>query len=182
MAMQLYQRIIGPAWPELHEPVRRFHLTNGEMHGLFDVQWGKSRFARWLTQLLRLPEAGKSLPTRLVVTPQGDGERWWRTFGTSDFITEQRELAGQLLEYSGPIQFLFQLEVVDGALVYYHRRSALRLGRLAAPLPRHLSLRIEAREWGRSDEPRVHGWVRVTAPLVGLLISYEGYIEISGAS
>jgi hypothetical protein len=178
--MNLYLRIIGSESCNLDAPVQRFHATERELRcvGSFTIEHGSGRAARSLLRLIRLPKAGENLPTRLVITALSDSERWFRTFGTSDFVTEQRGRYPYLRECAGPIEFFFRLEVLDGSLVYHHEETAVRLGRFSVPLPRWLSPRIVAREWALPDEDRVYGSVRVTMPLIGLLIAYEGYVEI----
>ncbi len=79
-------------------------------------------------------------------------------------------------EQVGIVELHFQLEAADGALVYRQVSAKLRLGPLALPLPGFLRPRVEARE--EPDGPRrTRVSVSVTAPMIGLLISYEGYLE-----
>jgi Domain of unknown function (DUF4166) len=181
--MNLYRRIIGSAWSNLAEPVQRFHLIDGEVcfHGNFSVGHGTNFLARLLVRLLQMPDAGQNLNTCLVVTALADGERWRRTFGESDFVTEQHECDGNLHEYLGMMEFCFHLDVFRGVLIYQHSKTALRFGSLRVPLPRLLAPRIVASEWAPANESRVHGSVRVTAPIIGLLITYKGYLETKGA-
>jgi hypothetical protein len=82
-------------------------------------------------------------------------------------------------EQVGIVELHFQLEAVDGALVYRQVSAKLRLGPLAVPLPKFLRPRVEAREI--ADGPgRTRVAVLLTMPLIGWLISYDGYLE--GAS
>src|SRR5581483_1958426 len=176
----LYLRLTGPAWADLSEPVRQFHSIADGWRGIgrFTISRGSRLPARLLAWLLRLPAAGTEVPTRLEVTPRRDGERWHRTFGGRPFVTVQREMAGQVLaEEHGLIEMRFRLEVSDHALCYHQIGTALRLGPLRVRLPRWLSPQITGREWALAGEPGVRAAVRVTVPLVGLLIAYEGSIE-----
>jgi hypothetical protein len=108
------------------------------------------------------------------------GERWARTFGTDRaLVTEQWAGAdGQLVERIGPTEVCHRLEVAGGALYYRHTGTALRLGPIRLPLPRSFAPRIAARESATGDEPSTHIFVEVSHPLVGLLISYEGFIKV----
>ena len=86
--------------------------------------------------------------------------------------------AGPLLaERTGPFKLLFRLSVEGGALAYRSEGAALSAGRLRVRLPRLLAPRVEA--WERADEGGrgVRVRVRVTAPLVGLLVEYEGLVR-----
>lgn len=171
----LYERLVGDGWNALEEPVRRFHLC-ARGAGVFAVRRGEGRCARIIARLLGLPEGGEAVPLLLFVEPHGEGERWRRNFDGKDFVTEQSEHAGPLLaERTGPFELLFRLNVEGGALAYRHAGAALRAGSLRVNMPRLLAPRVEA--WERADKDGVHVSVCVTAPLVGLLIRYEGLVK-----
>jgi Domain of unknown function (DUF4166) len=179
----LYERLVREAWGGLDEPVRRFHACGREgarAAGTFAVRRGTSRAARLLARLLGLPQGGEAVPLLLSVTPLGGGgERWHRSFAGHDFITEQREHgAGPLLaERAGPFETFFRLTAEGGALAYRSEGVSLRAGRLSLRLPRRLAPRVEARERACEDGGGVQVSVRVTSPLVGLLIEYEGLVR-----
>lgn len=173
----LYERLVGDGWEALDEPVRRLHLC-ARGAGVFAVRRGEGRVARIVARLLGLPRGGEAVPLLLSVEPHGGGERWRRTFGGRDFVTEQSERAARLLaERTGPFELLFRLNVEGGALAYRREGAALRVGGLRVRLPRLLAPRVEA--WERADEGGgVRVSVCVTAPLVGLLIKYEGLVRM----
>jgi hypothetical protein len=161
--------------------VRGFHLCGdacARAEGTFAVRRGTGRAARLLARLLGLPPSGEAVPLRLSVEPlEGGGERWRRTFDGKDFITEQREHASVLLaERAGPFETIFRLAAEGGALAYRSESTALRVGRLRLKLPQGLAPRVEAWERARHEGGGVLVSVRVTAPLVGLLIEYEGLV------
>ena len=182
----LYERLVGGGWGRLDEAVRRFHPAGAGVRaaGTFAVRRGSGRFAGLLARLLGLPEPGETVPLLLRVTPlAGGGERWRRRFAGRDFTTEQREGAGSLLaERAGPVEMLFRLTAQGGALVYEQAGLALCAGRLRVTLPRSLSPRVEASERAGAGGRGVRVYVRVTAPLVGLLIMYEGLVTTEEAA
>ena len=170
----LYERLVREGWGGLEEPVRVLHARS-RATGTFAVRRGAGRLARVVARLLSLPESGAAVPLLLTVTPHAGGERWHRSFAGRAFVTEQREHAGSLLaERTGPFEMLFRLTAEGGALAYRQEGAALRAGRLKVRLPHALAPRIEA--WERADGPGVLVSVRVTAPLVGPLIEYEGLV------
>ncbi|MET0626772.1 MAG: DUF4166 domain-containing protein [Pyrinomonadaceae bacterium] len=170
----LYERLVREAWGGLDEPVRSFH-ARALSTGTFKVRRGGGRFARLVARLLGLPEAGEAVPLRLTVTPHGGGERWHRAFAGKDFITEQREHAGSLLaERTGPFELLFRLDAEGGALAYSQVGAFLRVRSLRVRLPRRVAPRVEACE--RAEGRGVRVSVRVSSPLVGRLIEYEGRV------
>jgi hypothetical protein len=188
---RLYERLLGEAWDELDEPVRRLHErgTGQCGEGLFAVRGGNF-LARTLARLAGLPSGGEAVRVCLSVTHAEDGsaERWHRTFEGRVFDTLQREGTGRMLaERAGPFELLFKLGVEGGALVYTQAGAALRVGPLRVPLPRPLAPRVEARESVADDGEAVLVRVSSRAPFVGLMLSYEGRLRVnvegeSGAS
>jgi hypothetical protein len=171
----LYERLVGDGWKVLDEPVRRLHLR-ARAAGVFAVRRGEGRVARVVARLMGLPRGGEAVPLLLSVEPHDGGERWRRTFDGREFVTHQSEHAGALLcERTGPFELLFRLHVEGGALAYRQEGAALCAGGLKVSLPRLLAPRVEARE--RAAEGGVSVSVCVTAPLVGLLIRYEGLVR-----
>jgi hypothetical protein len=150
--------------------------------GWFTIRHGERGPSRLLARLMRLPSAGNDVPVKLVVTPHERGEQWHRTFGPTPFITEQRAVEGLMVERIGPTEVRYRLEVAGGALYYRHTGTALRLGPIRLPLPHWLAPHLTARESAMPDEKSTHISVKVTLPLIGLLISYKGYIEIQDGS
>ena len=178
---RLYERLLGDGWRRLDGPVRLLHERGsgpcGE--GLFAVRGG-NLFARALARLAGLPAPCEKVRVCLSVTPlEGGGERWQRTFGGRPFDTLQREGDGGLLaERAGPFELLFGLSEEGGALVYMQARAALCVGRLRVPLPRARAPRVEARERGADDGREVFVSVSSSAPLAGLVLSYEGRLRV----
>ena len=175
----LYPRIVGDTWSDLAAPVQRFHMLAKQYQGtgLFTVRHGPGFLARLVAKLMRLPAAGEKVPVKLIVDVNDEGEHWNRKFADRPFITTQGERAGGLLtERVGLMEIWYRLIVADQALRYEQAKASLRLGALRIPLPRFLAPNISAREWAMEDGSGVNVSVSVTAPLVGLLINYTGYI------
>ena len=176
----LYERLVGEGWRGLDGPVRRFH-AGARGRGSFEVRRGRGLFARAVARLMRLPSNGEAVPMLLSVEPFGGGERWRRNFAGGEFVTVQGERAGLMTERTGPFELLFRLKAEGGALLYEQEGAALRVMSLRVRMPRALAPRVEARE--RADGEGVRVSVRVEAPLVGPLISYEGLVmteEVAG--
>jgi hypothetical protein len=175
----LYQRLMGSAWADLDEAIRQDHKGDARLcrRGLFRVQHGTSRMARFLITVLRLPSDTDAVITELVITPFERGEMWMRRFGDKTFVTKQAERAGGVLsERFSIIELRFRLAALNGALIYRSIGAAMRVGRLSVSLPAFLSPRVEARE-ATNGINRTSVSVAVTLPLAGLLFSYQGDIE-----
>jgi Domain of unknown function (DUF4166) len=174
----LYERLVGEGWDTLDEPVRRLHQC-ARGAGVFAVRQGGGRVARAVARLLGLPRSGEAVPLLLSVEPHGGGERWRRNFAGREFVTVQGEHAGKLMaERAGPFETLFRLSAEGGALAYRQEGAFLRVKSLRVRLPRLLAPRVEA--WERAAEGGVSVSVRVTSPLTGPLISYEGLVRTEG--
>ena len=170
----LYSRVLGAAWLELDPVVRRAHAA-GAATGWFTIDDSGGVIARAARWALRLPPAGTSCETRLVIAATGDAERWTRTFRDRTLVTTQRGLAdGRLAERFGILELGFRLRTSDGMLTYEQRDAALTLGRWRVPIPRWLSPRVEARERRADRGDRSHVRVVVRVPVVGVLLAYEG--------
>jgi hypothetical protein len=182
----LYERIVGDRWQRLDEPVRRLHELSGRrcFEGDFEVGGARGLVARALKRLFGLPAAGEEVRVRLEVTPSEGGghfEYWHRTFGGRAFVTEQRDGGrGMLAERAGPLEILFRVGELNGALVYRSARAALRLGPVRLPLPRTLAPRVDAHERGAPGGGGVSVYVCADAPLVGTLIAYKGVLRLEG--
>ena len=178
----LYPQLLGDSWVGLAEGVRGLHCTGSAVHGVgfMRVTRGRNRLARWLASLLRLPAAGEAVPVTLVVTPSAAGEEWRRTFAGKPLVTRQwLGPDGILVERAGLAEIRFRLEVRDGGLVFHQTGTTLRLGWLRFPLPRWLAPTVAARETPAGPSGGTAVSVRMTLPILGLLISYEGLITPS---
>ena len=82
-----------------------------------------------------------------------------------------------LAERLSCLEFWFRLRVIEHALDFWHTGTAGVLGPRCVPLPRWLSPRIVAREWAGLGEDSLQVVVRVSLPLIGLLMAYEGDLK-----
>jgi hypothetical protein len=82
-----------------------------------------------------------------------------------------------LAERLGCLEFWFRLRVIEHALDFWHTGTTGVLGPLRVPLPRWLSPRITAREWAGLEEGSLQVEVRISLPLIGLLMAYEGCLK-----
>jgi hypothetical protein len=177
-SLPLYPRLLGPAWAELDEALRQAHLEGERLSlsGTFRIQRGTGRLARLVAAMLRMPEAGEAVATRLTVVRTASGERWTRQFAGSELITTQTAAAdGTMRERFGMIEISCRLEASGGAICYRQVGAAICVGGLRIPLPRWLWPFVEGIE--EADGPgQTRVSVRVTVPLIGHLISYDGTV------
>jgi len=184
----LYPRLRGANWDALDARLKHFHWITGTRHGSgrFEIRYGQARLARSLARLLRLPQEGRDVPTTLAIRREhipnreiGDAEKWERTFGSRKLCSLQYACRQKfLVECFGILEMRFLLDACDRALLFHPVGTALAIGPLRLRLPLRLSLQVHARVAGLEGPPnRLGVTVSVAAPWVGLILSYEGYLE-----
>ena len=175
----LYQRLLGPAWRDLHPAIRRLHLMDGAAIGRFEFRGGRGLAARLTRWLLRLPSAATTPEAQLTIARDAESEIWMRMFGQRALVTTQRRLPdGSLAERFGALEFRFHLGVTQGAMTYVQAGAAVTIGWLRVPLPRWIAPLVEARE-ACIDGETVFATVRISSPLIGVVMSYEGCIQVA---
>jgi hypothetical protein len=178
----LYPRLLGRTWFDLDPVIRRLHLPGRVVISTFEIRPAGGLVARVVRAALRLPTSDDARDTRLVITRGAKTERWARTFGRRSLVTIQRELGdGSLGERIGPLELRFRLRVAGGALSYVQAGATLTVGRWGLPLPRWLAPHVEALEERENGGHRARVHVRIYAPLIGFLMSYEGRLHAEAA-
>jgi hypothetical protein len=152
---------------------------NGErlcLSGTFRIRRGEGRLAWFAAAILRLPAAGDAVATRLTVLRTASGEKWTRCFAGSELITNQSAANdGTMRERFGLIEIICRLEADCYEIRYRQVGAAICLGGLRLSLPRRLWPVVEGIEQAHGpNQTRVS--VRVTVPLIGHLISYDGTV------
>ena len=174
---RLYPRLLGDAWSILPSSIQRAHYTGGKLQGRFKITWGKSLLAKACAKLSRLPRACGNESVELKIVKQNAGERWERAFGNTLMATRQWSSAdGFLIERFHGWDLTFLLHAQGDALVYSPKRAHLVFGPLRLRLPLALAPKVNATETG-IDPLCIHVNVRVSLPLIGLLIEYDGHLN-----
>lgn len=171
---------MGSSWLLLSDAVRAAHVTVSTVRasGRLRVVRGRSGAARVLARLLRLPRASDVSDTRLVITTDGTGERWLRTFDARRMITRQYPAGdGELAERIGVLELRFRLEVDEGSLVYRQVGAALMFGPFRLRVPARWAPTVNARE-DAAGARRIRVAVLLALPAVGPVLAYDGIIDI----
>ena len=179
----LYARVMGDAWFLLAEPIRALHTNQASTcaRGSLRIERGRHPLARIIACAFRLPSAAAATRTELAVTAHEDRERWERTFGGRRVETWQSSNRSELVERYGVLEFCFRLHACSGRLVYVQRQAAMRIGPLRVRLPGHLAPHVEASEHAVAPA-RVNISVRISISGIGLLIAYDGVVDVAAAS
>jgi len=176
----LYEVLTGPQWRELAESVRRFHgpTCPAECRGSVRITRSGSLLAGIISRVLGLPQPAECAAAALVVTRDKGHHKWVRRLGNSSLVTRQSAgRDGLLAERFGPVELRFRLTVKNGALHFEQNEVRFRLAGAGIPVPGWASPKISAVCEGSGAGAQVRIWVEVKAPLLGVLLSYEGWLE-----
>jgi hypothetical protein len=175
--LDLYPRILGESWDSLPEAVRSAHQLDSKKTGRFRVTHGQDFLTRRLARMAKLPSHTESANVVLKIRSTGSGEVWERRFDAHEFTTVQWNSNGLLVERFGSWELQFALQIRGGALIYEQCGARLCLGPLSLPVPMAFAPRVSAREEA-SGTSRVRVFVTVSLPILGPLITYEGYLDV----
>jgi hypothetical protein len=178
----LYPRLFGAAWSEIDTALQRMHCHGGPVHaaGTFRISHGTSLGAKVLLWFLRLPPPNAAAQVELFARAVGESETWLRLFDGKPVVTDQRAVSGLLAERFGALEFRFRLSFADHAIHYRQVGVMLRPALPffpEIPLPGWASPRVSARETAGASEMETRVRVEVSAPVAGLLFSYEGELR-----
>jgi hypothetical protein len=168
----LYRRLLGTAFDTLPRSLQQFHDVETEWRGRarFRVTRGAGRLRNLAARLGGMPPAGEEVPLTLRVVREGDGERWIRDFGGHRMESFQWAWKGLLVESVGRVTLGFRLVAEPPALTLVPVRTWV----LGVPWLAALGPRVGGSEVGRDDGCAIV--VRAAAPLLGLLVQYEGLV------
>ena len=171
MNPSLYQKALGAEYAALSPTLQRLH--NGEaLHwqGEATVSWGRSKFARLLLRLARMPKQGKRVDCQVNFTPSDHGEYWCRLFAQHYMQSHQALRDGKLVESFGPIRLYLDNTVHAGGLI--QRCAATRF--LGLPLPSWLGVHVIAREWSVGTQMHFDVTIGLNSGLE--LLRYRGHL------
>jgi hypothetical protein len=171
----LFQRLLGSAFDELPEPVRRFHTLDREIFtsGSSTITAPRKFGARLLALVAGLPSPGRDTPTTVHFTPLANAREFWRR----DFAARRYQSVmeaspnGQLIEHFGPFDLYFELSVRSSGL-HWSLKSWRLLG---VPLPSITTPKIECLETASGDAFAFD--IDVMFPIIGPVVHYNGELS-----
>ena len=178
-AGSVYAQLLGPAFARLPRLVQRVHGAAGvrRVVGRCDIDRGAHPIARCIADLFGMPHPGREVPVAVTFRIDGRREIWQRDFDGEPVVTTHelgRGLrAGLVVERFWPFEFALRIPVRPDGLALEVAGTRL----LGVPMPHWIDPRLQAHEsaagkWFRFD-------VRITLPLVGLLIHYRGKLTLA---
>lgn len=176
-AQCLYGKLLGDAWATLPSSIRNLHAfeRTQTLSGRAVITRGKGILARFVASVFRFPAAAPDIDVAVTFERSSTTETWTRDFGGSIFSTNLFAGRGRrenlLCEQFGPIVFGMALVNHENRLRYVVRRWSI----FGIPLPKALAPSGESFEFDADGRFNFH--VEITAPIVGFIIRYEGYLE-----
>jgi hypothetical protein len=177
----MYETLLGKAaWDALPDALRAIHAP-GRARGRLHVRRGAGRGARLIAWVCGFPRAARDVDLALEVSARGaSGLRWDRHLGATRLVTEQRiDDDGLISERFGPFVIGLEPWASTIGLDLVQRRASLAVGPWRLWLPRCLAPRVRGRARAAGGGARIE--VSVHAPLVGLLLAYDGVVEVADA-
>ncbi|MEM6594201.1 MAG: DUF4166 domain-containing protein [Pseudomonadota bacterium] len=175
--MTLYQKILGARFDALPAPVLKFHAMEKKHRyaGTARIERGRHSLARLTCAVIGFPKAGDNVPVTVTIAPSQLGELWTRNFDGKRFSSFQAEGRGRdeglIIESFGAIRVALELRLEDGRLYLHPRRWSL----LGLPLPSAMLPGGTTFETEQNGRFQFH--VEITAPIMGLIVSYKGLLD-----
>jgi Domain of unknown function (DUF4166)/Saccharopine dehydrogenase NADP binding domain len=171
--MPVFKRVMGDAFDQLPQPVRRLHnvIGDGGAEGMATVTRGASALARMVASIMGFPPEGH-LPLYVRFEEDHGIELWTRNFDGHVFTSELSQSGEMLVERFGPMRFHFDLPCDTSGLTMVMKRWSV----LHVPMPMFLAPRSAAKEWGEGDDFCFD--VPISLPFIGPVVHYVGRLRI----
>ena len=173
----IFEQVLGEKWDKLPAPIRALHGATAAscFAGRASVIRGDGLIAKIIGLIAGFPDEGTDVPVTVRISPEGAHEIWTRDFDGHTFSSEMSagggRLAALMCERFGPCKFGMALVTEGDILRYVFRRWTF----LGMPMPKWLMPN------GKTYESSVDGkfafHVEITLPLIGHVVTYEGYLE-----
>ncbi len=167
-ALQIH---LGESFENLDNVVKEAHIGTIKLEGNIEVLRGNI-FANILCNILKMPEAGKSVFNTVNAYHYPDRMEWERTFDGVAFNSCFTLSGSYLVETMGPLKLYLTGAVENGALIY--RLAFVKA--FGITMPKILSPDLYASESESAEKYKFI--VRVSMPFVGLLIQYSGCVAL----
>jgi saccharopine dehydrogenase-like NADP-dependent oxidoreductase len=172
----LYPRAIGPAFDDLPDPIRALHETPGRSvwRGRAMTEGASGPLAALVARIIGFPKAQSDCEAEVSIDADGERSVWRRRIGGHGFasVLSRPRTGGRVSERFGPLSMDLTLTPENGRLVY--RVEGWRAGPI--PLPKALGPSTVAFEEVDAQGRFVFD-VTITAPLVGRLVRYRGWLD-----
>lgn len=172
----MYEQVLGRDYARLPVAVQRFHRLAGhaELRGWVEIGAPASGLARFLAFCLGAPRSAGAGSLRFELDARPTTETWTRHFPTRTMRSRLQLVAGQVVERLGAARLSFRLSASEQQL----SMTLVGMHFLGITCPRWLVPRVVAEETGTDD--RFYFRVTAAVPVVGMVASYRGHLELPG--
>jgi hypothetical protein len=177
----VYQTVLGNEWNNLPPEIRAMHNLRDRLSatGKGTVKRGWNPLAHLICGILGMPKSSEDISVKVTFTAQDRIETWTRQFGTYVFKSLQYAGKGRddrlLVERFGVLRFGMALVPEDGKLKLVLRHWSA----FGIPLPMWLCVKSDSFETVIGG--RFHFHVKLSHPLIGPIIHYQGWLEMEAA-
>ncbi|HKH33024.1 MAG TPA: DUF4166 domain-containing protein [Beijerinckiaceae bacterium] len=177
----VFERALGGAFERLPAMTQAIHRPDPLLllRGTAAATGGASPIARFVARLFGFPGTTGELPVRVVIERHGAGERWTRIFGDKTFVSfldSPDAGASSIAERFGIMTFRVALGLDEKGLSFTPVKGWIG----PVPLPRWMLPRVTAHESVTLDDAH-HFDVRISLPVLGVLVHYRGALRIDEA-
>ncbi len=163
--------VLGEEVLSLPENLLLAHSAPLRARGNFLIESPPSRLVKLAVAFWSLPKPGPSVDTMVRVEPTARGQRWSRSFGSQQVVTEQWVENGCLVEGRGQAMIRMRLSIIENSILY--ETIGVRLGLI--PLPKQWFPSVTAKVVSTKE-----GWhvsVEVKQRPFGILCKYSGNMK-----
>jgi hypothetical protein len=170
----LFQQALPDQWDEMAPEWRAAHdlWDHHVLKGRAEIYRSRSILSRLIGWAFRFPAGAEEEEVEVTMERHGDTEVWQRRFGSQVFRSTLSPAGpGRIREKFGPFQFEMSLPVRKSRMEMIVTKGWF----LGLAMPKWLLPGSESVEFVQGDQFRFD--VRLTAPFVGLIVHYRGWLE-----
>ena len=174
MIQSIYQKLLQNDYLNLAPILQEIHgdKSNIKARGIVQIEYGNGILVKVINKLLKMPNQGTNVMTKLEVDRNANDEIWTREFNKTIFRTKQFIKNEYLIEQKGAIFLVFSLYVKDSGLEF--QQEYTRFYKLK--LPKILSVVTTAFIKAENESWHIH--IEIKSPILGLLIKYYGTFNL----
>ena len=171
-SLSLFHKLLGASFEELPAEIRRVHAGERSVwfNGECAIEHGRHWLANLAARIARMPPATSRCALRIEIAADTVGETWNRYFGDRPMSSRLRADRGLLVEQLGPLTIAFQLQANSQQIAWTPQWGRV----LGIALPASFFAGVVARE--SMLDGRYYFEVQAALPMVGLVISYRGWL------
>ncbi|KZK86237.1 Saccharopine dehydrogenase [Pseudovibrio sp. Ad13] len=172
-----FKQVLGSAFNLLPTALQNFHGSGQKQtwQGQAVVHRGSGLLSKMIGRVFGFPKTNDAANVCVTQIPDENGLSWTRSFDGKEFESFLKVGRGKdsylLSEQFGPVKVALALVLDEGKLRFIPRRWSI----FSIPMPRILLPHGESFE--QETDGRFSFDVQISAPVVGHIVSYKGYLE-----